>query len=343
VERVHTPSDLTMRAWWQALRDAAKGFRDRDLLDNAAALTYYSVLSLFPFLIVLVSLLGVLGSQESIDGMLRIVEDLGSTSAVDTLRGPIENVVESSSEAGIALVLGAAAGLWSASGYVGAFMRAANRIYDVDEDRPFYKLRPLQLLMTLVMTVIVAVVLIALVLTGPLVGAIGEELGFGDTAVTAFSIAKWPLLFLIVVGVIALLYRFSPNARHAGLRWIWPGSLLATLLWILASAGFSVYVANLGSYGNTYGSLAGVIVFLIWVWLTNSAVLFGAQFAAELERTGLTAAHATPPGGFTPFVSADRGADEPAPDDYSATTAERPGSVVVPPANEPAPTAERRE
>lgn len=320
MERVHAPSDLTLRAWWQALRDAVKRFRERDLLDDAAALTYYSVLSLFPFLIVLVSLLGVFGTKDSIDALLRIVEQLGSSSAVDTLRDPIENVVENSGGAGVALVLGIAGGLWSASGYIGAFMRAANRIYEVPEDRPFYKLRPLQLFMTLVMTLIVALVLIALVLTGPLVEAIGDELGIGDTAITAFSIAKWPLLFVIVVGVIALLYRFSPNARHAGLRWIWPGSLLATVLWIAGSAGFSLYVANFGAYDSTYGSLAGVIVFLIWVWLTNAAVLFGAQFAAELERTGRAAAAARPPGGFAPFVSAERD-DDPEAQGYSASTA----------------------
>jgi membrane protein len=321
VERVEGPTDLTVRAWWQALRDAAKSFRDRDLMDNAAALTYYSVLSIFPFLIVLVSLLGVFGTQDSIDGLLRIVEDLGSASAVDTLQSPVENIVAKSDTAGVALVLGILVGLWSASGYVGAFMRAANEIYGVDEDRPFYKLRPVQLLMTLVMTLIVAVVLIALVLTGPLVEAVGSELGFGDTAVTIFSIVKWPLLLAIVILVIGLLYRFSPNARHAGLRWILPGSLLATFLWIVASAAFSVYVANFGSYSGTYGSLAGAIVFLVWLWLTNTAIVFGAQFAAELERTGRAAEHATPPGGFAPFVSPAKDADDPPDDEQSSASA----------------------
>jgi membrane protein len=309
MERVQGPTDLSVRAWWHALRDAVKAFRDRDLADNAAALTYYSVLSLFPFLIVLVALLGVLGSEESIDGLLRIVEDLGSDSAVETLRPPIENIVESSSGAGLALALGVAGGLWSASGYVGAFMRASNEVYGVEEDRPFYKLRPLQLLMTLVLTVIVALVLIALLLTGPLVEAIGAELGVGDTAVTIFSIVKWPAICAIVVLVVGLLYRFSPNARHAGLRWILPGSMLATVLWLLASAGFSLYVANFGSYSSTYGSLAGAIVALVWFWLTNVAIILGAQFAAELERTGRAADAATPPGGFAPFLSPEKEGD----------------------------------
>src|SRR4051794_7340813 len=225
---IRRPTQMTVRAWWHALRDAGKQFQARSLTDAAAALTYYSVLSIFPGLIVLVSLLGVVGSEGSIDGLLRIAEDLGSSSAVDTLRSPVENVVHQSGGAGVALVVGVLAALWSASGYIGAFIRAANRIYDVEEDRPFYKLRPLQLLMTLVMTVAVAAILILLVVTGPLATAIGNEIGLGDEALTIWSIIKWPLLFAAVVVVIALLYRFSPDARHVGLRWILPGSIVAT-------------------------------------------------------------------------------------------------------------------
>jgi membrane protein len=164
----------------------------------------------------------------------------------------------------------------------------------------------LQILITLVMTVILALVLIALVVTGPLTRAIGDELGIASAAQTAFAIVKWPVLFVVLVAVIALLYRFSPNARHQGIRWILPGSLVATVLWIVASVGFSLYVSNFGSYGNTYGSLAGVIVFLIWLWLTNVAVLLGAQFAAELERTAMAAGGATPPDDFAPFVDPAR-------------------------------------
>ncbi len=311
---------MTPRAWWHALRDAVAEFRAKDLGDNAAALTYYSVLSLFPFLVVLVSLLGVLGSQESIDGMLRIVDDLGSGSAAETVEPVIENIVDNSGEAGVALVLGTAVGLWSASGYIGAFIRCSNEVYDVDEDRPFYKLRPVQLLITLVMTLIVAFVLITLVLTGPLAEAIGDEIGLGDTAVELYSILKWPALFVVVVLVIGLLYRFAPNAQHAGLRWVLPGSLLATVLWLVASAGFSFYVANFGSYSGTYGSLAGAIVFLVWLWLTNLAIVFGAQFGAELERTGAALEGATPPSEFAPFVSPAKDPDPEPSGGYSAST-----------------------
>ncbi len=307
MDSVENPWDMTVRAWWHALRDAAKAFQARSLTDNAAALTYYSVLSIFPGLIVLVSLLGVVGSESSIEGLLRIADDLGSSSAVDTLRSPIENIVNgSSSAAGTALVIGVLAALWSASGYIGAFIRTANEIHDVEEERPFYKLRPLQLLMTLVMTIAVAVILIALVLTGPLATAIGEEIGLGDEALAIWSIAKWPLLFVAVVCVIGLLYRFSPDTRSEGLRWVLPGSLVATVLWLVASAGFSFYVANFGSYSSTYGSLAGGIVLLLWLWLTNVAVVFGAQFATELERTANAARVATPPGGPVPIDPDER-------------------------------------
>jgi membrane protein len=303
---VRNPNDMTLRAWWHALRDAAKSFQEKSLTDAAAALTYYSVLSIFPGLIVLVSLLGVVGSQESVDGLLRIAEDLGSSSAVDTLESPIQNIVDNSGGAGVALVIGIAAALWSASGYIGAFIRASNDIYEVEDDRSFWKLRPLQLAITLVMTISVAVILIALVLTGPLAQAIGDEIGLGETAITVWSIAKWPLLFAAVVTVIGLLYRVSPDVDHVGLRWILPGSFVATVLWLIGSAAFSFYVANFGSYSSTYGSLAGGIVLLLWLWLTNVAVVFGAQFAAELELTASAAREPAPPGEPVPLERADR-------------------------------------
>jgi membrane protein len=310
MERVNSPTDLTVRAWWQALRDAGKGFADRNLTDGAAALTYYSVLSIFPGLIVLVSLLGVLGSEDTVDGLVRIVDSLGPQSAVDAFEEPIRSAVEHSGAASVALIAGLIAALWSASAYVGAFTRASNVIYSVQEDRPIWKRRPLELLITVVLIVVLTLVLLGLVVGGPIADAVGDELGIGETTLQIWSIAKWPLLFGIVVLVLALLYRVAPNARHAGLRWTLPGSLLATVLWIVASAGFSSYVSHFGSYSNTYGGLAGVIVFLIWIWLTNCAVLFGAQFAAELEHTGRAAEHATGPGSFAPFVSPAR--DEPA-------------------------------
>ncbi len=303
------PTDMTVRAWWHALRDAAKSFSANNLGDRSAALTYYSVLAIFPGLIVLVSLLGVLGNEDTVDALLRIVGDLGPSSAVDTLRGPLEKIVDSSGSAGIALLFGSAIALYSASGYIGAFIRATNEIWEVEEERPFYKLRPLQILITLAMVVVLTIVLFIVVLSGPLLDATGAELGIGDTALQIWSIVRWPLLFAVVVTVIALLYRVSPDAKHAGLRWILPGSGLATILWLVASAGFNLYVSNFGSYANTYGSLAGIVIFLIWLWLTNQAILLGAQFAAELERTAHAAAVPYPPGQAVPIDPAERAAE----------------------------------
>lgn len=303
---IQGPTDVSPRGWWHTLRDAVKEFRAADRTDDAAALTYYSVLSLFPGLIVLVSLLGVFGDQGTITSLLEIVDDLGSDSAVDAISEPVNDIVESSGGAGFALVLGIVLGLSSASAYVGAFMRISNEIYEVEEDRPFWKLRPLQMGITFVMTMILVAVLFALVLTGPLAEAIGDELGVGDTAQTVFAIAKWPILFAMVVLVIGLLYRWSPHTSHQGLRWILPGSMLATVIWLIASAAFSAYVANFGSYANTYGSLAGVIVFLVWIWLSNVAVILGAQFARELERTAEAAAIPFAPGEPVPLDPGER-------------------------------------
>ncbi len=310
---------MTVRAWWHALRDAALAFRDKNLSDRAAALTYYSVLAVFPGLLALVSLLGVLGTDETVDGLLRIIESLGESSAVETLRPPLEKIIDNSQAAGVALVIGSLLALYSASSYIGAFIRASNEIWEVEDDRPFWKLRPLQLLITVGMVVAVAVILMIVILGGPLADAIGSEIGLGDTALQVWAIVRWPLLFAATVTVIAMLYRVSPDARHQGFRWILPGAGLATVLWLAASAGFNLYVTNFGSYSNTYGSLAGVIVFLIWLWLTNTAILFGAQFAEELERTGAAADAAEPTDAFSPLQSAAEREDDTAERDLEAS------------------------
>ncbi|MCW2787872.1 MAG: ribonuclease, partial [Aeromicrobium sp.] len=252
--------------------------------DLAAALTYYAVLALFPALVALVSLLGVLGQgQSTVDALLEIVDQVGPASAVDSLRPTIEQL-SSSQGAGIALVIGLLGALWSASGYVGAFGRAMNRIYEVGEGRPIWKLRPVQLLVTLFAVLLVAVAAAALVLTGPVAEAVGEQIGLGSTAILVWDIAKWPVLLGIVVLIVAVLYYATPNVKQPTFRWVSVGAVLAIVVWILASAAFGLYVAMFASYDKTYGSLAGVIVFLLWLWLTNLALLFGAELDAELER-----------------------------------------------------------
>jgi membrane protein len=284
--RDESPLDLSLRCWWRAAKASVREFREDNLTDWAAALTYYAVLSIFPALIVLVALVGLLGQYpQTTDAILNIIDKLGPSSAVDTFRGPIEGVVKSKGGAGALLGVGLAAAVWSASGYIGAFTRASNAIYEVQEERPFWKRRPLQLLITLIAVVLVALLAIALVLTGDLARAVGDQVGVGDTAVTAWSIAKWPLLLIVVMTITSGLYYMAPNVKQRGFRWITPGSVIAVMLWIIASAGFALYVSHFGSYNKTYGSLGAVIVFLVWLWITNIAILFGAEFNSELERS----------------------------------------------------------
>jgi membrane protein len=266
------------------LRRTIREFRDDNLTDWAAALTYYSVLSLFPALIALVAVLGLVGSEGTINSLLEIIDDLGPASAVETFRGPVETAVNADAGAGVALVISLALALWTASGYIGAFMRASNTIYEVEEGRAFWKLRPLQVAVTLVMVLLLGVVLVAIVLTGPLAESVGSVIGVSDAAVTAWNFAKWPVLAVVVVTMLAFLYYAAPNVRQPSFRWMTPGSGLAIAVWILASIGFAIYVANFGSYNKTYGALGGAVVFLIWLWLSNVAVLLGAELNAEIER-----------------------------------------------------------
>jgi membrane protein len=270
----------------ETLKRTLAEFKEDELTDRAAALTYYGVLSIFPALIALVSIVGLVGDPATVTRTLTdVVSSVGPASAVDTFQGPIESVTSNRGAAGVLLIVGIVTALWTASGYVGAFMRASNVIYEVEEGRPFVKLRPLQMLVTLVLILMLALVLMAVVLTGPLADAIGDAVGLGSTAVTVWDIAKWPVLLAVTIAMIALLYFASPNAKLRGFTSILPGAALAVVIWIIASAVFAFYVANFGSYDKTYGALGGVVIFLVWMWLTNVAILLGAELNAERERS----------------------------------------------------------
>lgn len=261
-------------------------FREDNLADWAAALTYYGLLSLFPALIAMVSLIGLFGDPKSTtESLTDIITSIGPRSAAETFSGPIESITENRGAAGFAFVLGLAVALWSASGYVGAFTRASNVIYETPEGRPFWKLRPLQLAVTLATVVLLALIAVSLVLTGPLVEAVAEPLGIGSTAVDVWNIAKWPVLVAAFLLVLAILYYASPNVKLRGFRWVTPGSLVAVVVWTVASALFGFYVANFGSYDKTYGALGGLIALLVWFWIANLAILFGHQLNAERERS----------------------------------------------------------
>jgi membrane protein len=277
------PTDLGIRSWWSVLKRTVSEFRADNLTDWAAALTYYAILSIFPALLVLVSIVGLAGDSAT-QALLDNIQQLGPGSAQDIVTGAIREISAKQGAAGAAFIIGLAAALWSASGYVGAFSRAANVIYEVEEGRPFWKLRPLQVALTLILLLLVAFSAIAVVLSGPLADEVGSVLGVKGTALTVWDLAKWPVIVLVVMTMVAILYYAAPNVRHPGFRWITPGGILAVVLWIAASAGFAFYVANFGAYNKTYGSLAGVIIFLVWVWISNVAILLGAELNAEVER-----------------------------------------------------------
>ncbi|MCB0864386.1 MAG: YihY/virulence factor BrkB family protein [Solirubrobacterales bacterium] len=281
---------------WPTFKRAALEFQEDEMTDRAAALTYYGLLSLFPALIALVSIVGLFGDPErTTQSLTDIVSDIGPDTAVDTFKGPIDSITSNREAAGVLFFVGIATAIWSASGYVGAFMRAANVIWETGEGRPFKKLRPLQLAVTLGMVVLLALVAMSLVMTGPIVRAVGREIGIGSTATMVWDIAKWPILVLVLILMIGVLYHAAPNVRMPRFRWITLGSIVALAAWVCASGAFAFYVANFGSYDKTYGTLGGLVTLLVWLWISNLALLFGLELNAERERSrelaaGITAA-----------------------------------------------------
>lgn len=286
VERA-APDSLTKLpkgAWGAALKGSLREFKDDELTDRAAALTYYGVLSLFPALLALVSILGLTG-ESTTDKVLENIQELTAPGAArDIITQAVEQLQGNAGVGSVVAIVGLVLAIWSASGYVAAFMRSANAVYDMPEGRPIWKVLPVRLGVTVALMVMAVISALIVVFTGGLARQAGDLLGLGDTALTVWSIAKWPVLILLVTIMIALLYWAAPNARVRGFRWITPGSFLALGIWLIASAGFAVYVANFGSYNKTYGTMAGVIIFLIWLWITNLAILLGLEFDAEIAR-----------------------------------------------------------
>jgi membrane protein len=278
-----TPTDMKGKSWGGVLKRTFKEFKDDNLTDWAAALTYYGVLSIFPALIVLVSLLGLIGNSAT----QPLIDNLGTVApgpAKDIFTDAIKNLQGSSGASGVFFVIGLAAAIWSASGYISAFMRASNAIYDIEEGRPVWKTLPVRVGLTVLLMVLTAISAVAVTLSGGLAKQVGNVVGLGDTAVQVWNIAKWPALVLFVSFMFAVLYWAAPNVKQPGFKWLSPGSVLAVIGWIIASVAFAFYVANFGSYNKTYGALAGPIIFLVWLWISNIMILLGAEFNAEIER-----------------------------------------------------------
>jgi membrane protein len=279
-----SPGDIKKPSWLYVFRKALREFSADQCTDLAAALTYYAVLSLFPALLALVSLLGVFGQgEQTTTFMTDMLQRVAPGGAAETMRQPIEQLANAPT-AGLALIVGVAGALWSASGYVNAFSRAMNRIYEIEEGRPFWKLRPVMLLITLVVVVLAALMLLILILSGPVAEGLGSAIGLGGVALTVWNIAKWPVLAAFAVLVVALLYYATPNVKQPKFRWMSMGALIALLVLAVTTVGFAFYVANFSNYNRTYGAIGGMIVLLLWFWLSNLSLLFGAEFDAETER-----------------------------------------------------------
>src|SRR5215212_4838125 len=279
-----SPTDIPKDSWPTILKRTFKQFGEDKLTTWAAALTYFGVLSLFPMLLALVSVLGVIGPSAT----QPLLDNLGSVApgpAKDILTNVLTSLESNKGGSTVALIIGLAAAIWSASGYIGAFMDASNNVWDVPEGRPIWKKIPVRLGVTVLLLILLTATALAVVFTGPLAQKFGDLIGLGGTFVDVWSIAKWPILLLIVSFMISLLYWACPNVKQPGFPWVTPGGLLAVVLWIVASALFALYVSKFGSYNKTYGSLGGIVVFLVWMWLTNVAILFGAEFNSELQRS----------------------------------------------------------
>ncbi len=279
-----SPTEVSKPAWVYIAKKTLREFTKDQCPDLAAGLTYYGVLAVFPALLALVSLLGIVGQAEKTTAAaLEIIQKFAPGSTVDMIKGPLTALTHSSG-AGFALVGGILIALWSASGYVSAFGRAMNRIYEIDEGRPFWKLRPMMLAVTALAIVLVALMGLMLVLSGPIAQAVGNAIGLGDTAVLVWNIVKWPVLVFLVIVVIAILYYATPNVQQPKFRWTSLGSVISLIIFALASLGFAFYVANFSHYDKTYGTIGGAIVALLWLWILNMSLLFGAEFDAEVER-----------------------------------------------------------
>src|SRR5437588_517757 len=293
------PTSLQTRSWFGVLKRTITEFKADNLTDSAAALTYYGVLAIFPALIALVSVLGLIG-HSAIQPLITNLDKLAPGSARQIFTSAIQNIEHSRGAAGVLFIVGIAAAVWSASGYISAFMRASNAIYDIEEGRPFFITIPVRLAVTVVLLVLLAISAIAVVITGGLATQVGKVLGIGSTAVTIWDIAKLPVLLLVVSFMFSILYWASPNVKHPGFKWVSPGGVFAVVVWLIASGAFAAYVANFSSYNKTYGALAGVIIFLVWLWISNIAVLLGAEWNAELHRARqIEAGH---PSDREPFV-----------------------------------------
>lgn len=265
------------------LKRAFSRFRDDQMTDHAAALTYYTLLSLAPGILAAVAVLGVFGQASLIGDFTGYLEEVGAPpEAVAAIGSIIENALRQQDTAIVSLVLGLAIALNGASGAFGAVGRALNVVFRVDEGRGFGRRKLNDIGWTIIVLALVLVTFVLVFLGGDVVVDLFSLLGFGDSAAAVWKVARWPGALVTATLIYAIVYFAAPNVKVRRFRWITPGAVLGVTLWILASVGFFLYVANF-SYGAAYGALAGVIILLVWLWLTNSVLLFGAELNAVID------------------------------------------------------------
>jgi membrane protein len=280
-----SPADLPKTHRKTVLKRTLSEFGEDGGSDLAAALTYFAIMSLAPMLLALSTALSFLGQKDATQTAVRdLGEQLGlQEQTITTVIGYLDSMGQSGA-AGILLVIGLVGALWSASNYVNAFSRMMNRVYEIQEGRPVWKLRP----WLLALTVVILLLLITMVLSITLSGSVSElffgAIGLSGTADMIWNIAKWPFLVLMLVVIVALLYWGTPNVRQPKFRWLSPGAALAVVVAIVATAAFGLYVANFGNYNKTYGAIGGVIVALLLIYIINNVLVLGAELDAELER-----------------------------------------------------------
>lgn len=284
---------LRWRTWRRILWRSAAGYVTDDCTDFAAAMTYCAVTALIPSLVVVVALVNlVTDGSAAVKAILGILRDVGAGPIVgnSSLVSVLDSLLVQKDSAKVLFSLGLLVAVWSASGYVSAFTRASNRIYGVREGRTWWKLQLLEILLAAVAMVLMAVAATALVISGPLVNAVGTALHVGPTARLAYSIGRWPVLVAIGIILLSMLFWIAPNVRQPRFRWLTVGGAVALVVGTVVSFGFGLYVANFGSYSRTYGSLGAIVAFLVWLYLSNSAILLGVQVNAQVQRARLTQA-----------------------------------------------------
>jgi membrane protein len=277
--------DLPKGSWWRIAKRTFDRFQSDGITNLAAALTYRAVLALFPGLIALVALLGVVGQYpDTFNAVLEIVGRIAPPSTVTNISGPLEAVIRHKGGAGALLGVGLAGAIWAASGYIGTFSWATNVIWEARRGRSWYRQWPFNIAVTVVALFLLTFVLVVAVVSGPIAEQLGRELGVGNTVVTAWGIAKWPAAVCVVTALVAGLYYLAPNVHQPPALWLTPGVLFAVVSWAVLSVGFGLYVAHFGSFDKTYGTLGGIVTFLVWVWWTNIAILLGVELDSEIER-----------------------------------------------------------